>query len=202
MRVVAWLCVGLLVGLATPSAQQGSSAQQLFESGQYDAALQAIGAQRDRGAGGPAETFLAGQVLLKMNQDDRARSEFRTLAGGGTPWTLIGESALAILDGNNQRGLEAASQAAQAAPDSSQAFYQLGLAKARFDDWGGSADAFHRATELDADFAYAHYYSGLAYSRIKRVDRTSEHMERFLKLAPRAPERPAVETLMRTLRGR
>ena len=39
-------------------------------------------------------------------------------------------------------------------------------------------------------------------ARIKRADLTAEHLERFVKLAPMAPERPAVESLMRTLRGR
>jgi hypothetical protein len=50
--------------------------------------------------------------------------------------------------------------------------------------------------------AYAHYYAGMAYNKAKRVDLMATHFERFLKLAPAAPERPVVESVMRTVRGR
>jgi hypothetical protein len=40
------------------------------------------------------------------------------------------------------------------------------------------------------------------YYEAKRVDRMATYFENFLKLAPNAPERPAVESIMRTVRGR
>jgi tetratricopeptide (TPR) repeat protein len=89
-----------------------------------------------------------------------------------------------------------------AAPNDFFAQYQLGLARAQTEDWPAAAEAFERASQLDPVFAYAHYYAGLAYSRIQRIDRTATHFETFLKLAPKAPERTAVESIMRTLRGR
>lgn len=203
MRTAVLVCVVLLAAAVTAAAQEMLSAQQLFEAGQYDPALREIAKERERGAAGPGDAFLAGQILVKMDQNDRAKGEFARLTEAADPaWALIGESALAILDNNNQRALDAAAKAVAEAPDQFYASYQLGLAKARVDDWAGSADAFRRAAELNPGFAYAHYYAGLSYSRIKRADRTAEHFERFLKLAPNAPERPALEALMRTLRGR
>jgi tetratricopeptide (TPR) repeat protein len=193
----------LAVWSASVAAQETLSAQQLFEAGQHDQALDAIAKLRERDAAGPADAFLAGQILVKMDQNDRAKEEFTRLAAtGDTVWTLIGESATATLDHDQQRALDSATKAVAEAPDHFHAHYQLGLAKARFEDWAGCADAFARAVELNPGFAYAHYYAGLSYSRIKRADRTSEYFERFLKLAPNAPERAAIETLMRTLRGR
>lgn len=194
--------VAVAVGAVALHAQDTRSAQQLFEAGLYDQSLQKIAEARQQGAAGPGEAYLAGQVLLKLHRAEEATREFDTLARLGDPqWVLVGQSASALAAQNNQHALELATRAVEAAPASFHAQYQLGLAKAEFSDWAGCAEAFHRAAELNPGFAYAHYYAGLSYSRIRRADRTSEHFERFLKLAPSAPERGAVESLMRTLRG-
>jgi hypothetical protein len=41
----------------------------------------------------------------------------------------------------------------------------------------------------------------MAASRIQRLDRVGIHLEQFMQLAPNAPERDAVMSVMRTLRG-
>ena len=81
------------------------------------------------------------------------------------------------------------------------AYYQLGLARTRKEEWAGAAEAFARAAELNPNFAYAHYYAGLSYSRVKRPDQVVRHFEMFLKLAPKAPERSAVTSLLRAIKG-
>lgn len=193
----------MFLTVATGAAAQAQTPQQLFESGQFDQALQQIAAHREGGADGPAEAYLEGLVLLKMEQPDGARQAFARLAMSGEPvWALVGESAIALLDDGKGAAREAAGKAIEAAPALFQAHYQAGVAASQFQDWAACAEAFRRAAELDPSFAYAHYFAGLSYSRIGRADRTSEHFERFLRLAPRAPERAAVESLMRTLRGR
>jgi tetratricopeptide (TPR) repeat protein len=192
-----------MLAAALAAAQEPASPQQLFESGQNDQALQRIAQEREQGTLQPADAYLAGQVLVKVNRDDEARAEFERLATSGDPiLSLVGQSAVAMVNNENERAVELATQAVAAGPESFQAHYQLGHAKSKFEDWAGCAEEFHQAATLNPTFAYAHYYAGLSYSRIKRADRTSEHFERFLKLAPNAPERAAVESLMRTLRGR
>ena len=69
MRVALIVCVAMLAGAVTAAAQETLSAQQLFEAGQYDQALQEIAKQREVGAAGPADAFLAGQILVKMGQN-------------------------------------------------------------------------------------------------------------------------------------
>ena len=49
---------------------------------------------------------------------------------------------------------------------------------------------------------YAHYEAGMPFYEAKRVDRMAVDVEHFLELAPDAPERPAVQSIMRTMRGR
>jgi tetratricopeptide (TPR) repeat protein len=195
------LSIALLGGIT--SLAQGQSAQQFFEAGQNDQAIAALAQQREAGEAGPTLAYLAGQILLKANQDATARGEFGNLVAlADTPWKLIGESAIAALDGDNAGAIAAATQASEMAPDLFEAQYQLGLVKARVGDWSGSAAALDRAAQINPSFAYAHYNAGQAYSKIKRIDLTAEHFERFLRLAPAAPERAGVESLMRTLRGR
>jgi len=194
-------CLALLVSvLALPwAAHAQGRAQQLFEAGQDEAALAAAAEV----PGDPAGAYLAGQVRLRMNQPAEAAQEFQRVAGQADPaWQAVGQSATALAGGDLHAALDAGTRALATAPGSFHANYQLGLVKAKMNDWAGAADAFGQAANINPTFAYAHYYAGIANSRIKRADLTAEHLDRFLKLAPMAPERPAVESLMKTLRGR
>ena len=189
--------------IASVAAQAVRPVQQLFEAGQDAEALEVVAAGRAEGSAQLENDFLAGQIRMRMNQPDAAGAEFERLSAAVEPvWRLVGESAAALVGADLARALDAANRATGVGPDHFYAQYQLGLVSAKMENWAAAAAAFDRAAELDPTFAYAHYYAGLANSRIKRADRTAEHLERFLKLAPMAPERPAMESLMRTLRGR
>ena len=212
--VFSLIAFGRVAGLAAPQGPQ-----QLFEAGQYDPAIQSIMTARAQGAGGLAEAFLAAHVFIRQNLNDRAKEEFAKLvASEDQIWKQTGESSIAAVDGNIDGAVDLATQATNAAnaaqaaaagapPDPAaqlrdfHAFYQLGLAKSRRDDWQGAFDAFERAATLNPGFAYAHYYAGMAASRIQRLDRVGAHLEQFMQLAPNAPEREAVMSVMRTLRG-
>jgi tetratricopeptide (TPR) repeat protein len=203
-----------------PSPVPVSAAQRSFEAGQYDQALQHVNEIRARGEAGTTEAFIGAHVQLRRSQTDLAKAEFsRLVESGDDTWRRVGESSLAYVDQDNDRALAVANEAvaqindrtAQAGGQIPQdpgarwrdfaAFYQLGLVKVRFEDWAGAAEAFDRATQINPSFAYAHYYAGLAHSRMKRPDLVASRFEVFLKLAPSAPERGAVMSIMRTLRG-
>jgi tetratricopeptide (TPR) repeat protein len=221
----------LALAASAPAQEQSPSVQQLFEAGQHGRAAQIITSARQGQEGvpapppGPADAVLAGQVFLRLNQNDRAKQEFGYLiSSADAVWRLTGESAVALVDSDLDRALDLATQAAvqlaadeaaanQAAaaagtpsvPRTVEAFhvaYQTALVKAARMDWAGAAAEFERATQLQPMFAYAHYYAGLASSNIRRPDQVALHFEHFLNLAPNAPERPAVMSIMRTIRGR
>ena len=198
------ISVIVLAVLSSPSSlAQAPTARQLFEAGQYEQTLEAIAQQRQLGAANPGDTYVAVQSLVRLGRPDQAKAELAQLeASGDEIWKLIAASASRLIDGNVGAALDAGNQAAAAAPDSFFAHYQLGLVRAQQEDWAGAADAFERATQIDPTFAYAHYNAGLCYSRIQRPDRTAVHFQSFVTLAPMAPERAAVESFMRTLRGR
>jgi tetratricopeptide (TPR) repeat protein len=214
------LCTVIVIATAAAFAQAPApasqmSAQKLFEAGKYDPAIQAIASKRQSGSTTPAEDYLAGQIYLRMNQNDKAKQEFARLSSSSDPtWRLIGESAVAFVDNRVDEALDKATQAARqvenpapggapaGASEKFHALYQLGLVKAKKEDWTGAADAFERAAAIDPVFAYAHYYAGLSYSKIQRPDRVALHFDHFLTIAPNAPERSAVTSIMRTIRGR
>jgi tetratricopeptide (TPR) repeat protein len=195
------MIVAMLASMATAFAQ-GESPQQLFEAGRYDEALQRV-TERRQGASDPIDTYLAAQSFLKLERSDDAKNEFaRLVQQGDRAWQLIGNSSVALVNHDENGALEQARAAVMEAPDHFFAHYQFGLVAAAREDWTTAANEFERATQIDPSFAYAQYYAGLAYSKLRRIDRTAAHFELFLKLAPRAPERPAVEATVRTLRGR
>lgn len=56
------------------------------------------------------------------------------------------------------------------------------------------------ALQAQADLAYAYYWRGQAYQLKKQVARMVEDYQNFLKLAPDAPEAPAIKVLLAGLR--
>jgi tetratricopeptide (TPR) repeat protein len=193
----------MLVILGAPAALVGQapSPQNLYEAGSYEQAVSAIASQGEQAPS--SSSYLAAQSFLRLNRQNEARGLFAKLITGGDPaWSLVGESATALLDGNSGLAIEKATQAVKIAPDQFHPNYQLGLAYSAADQSEPAAAALEKAASIDPSFAYAHYYAGLAYSKLRQLDRMGTHLEYFLKLAPKAPERPAVESLMRSLRGR
>jgi tetratricopeptide (TPR) repeat protein len=204
-----------------------SPAQQAFEGGRYDESLGLIAQGRNGGGPtGPTDAFLAAHAHMRRGDMEAARGEFAWLVDHGDDiWRRVGDSSIAYIDQNmthalnvigeavasiDARNADAAAAAGGVLPEPTldqrlgdfAAFLQLGLVRVRLEDWAGAAPAFERAASLNPTFAYAHYYAGLAYSRVQRPDQVAMHFEVFLKLAPNAPERGAVTSIMRTLRGR
>jgi tetratricopeptide (TPR) repeat protein len=184
---------------ALQNESEPTNPQQLYEAGQYDKAIRAVAALPDAP---PNATYLSALSHVQLQQRDAAKADLAKLSKGdeATPWGLVGRSATASLDGNATQSVDLAKRAVAMAPDDFFPNYQLGLAYSAAEQWEQAADAFEKASTIDPNFAYAHYYAGLAYSKGKRVSRMATHFEYFRKLAPNAPEGPAVETLMRRVR--
>lgn len=191
----------LTIAAATVAAAVGVNAQddtrKLFESGQFQKVVE----QTPDDA--PAEAqYLKGLAQLRLGQTDGAKAAFARLPPGGDAWRSVGESAVALIDGNQDGALDAARAAVAADASLAAAQYQLGLTLEARGDNPAAADAFAKSAEANPQMAYAHYNAGMNYYKAKRIDRMAVYFENFLKLAPNAPEKPAVESIMRTVRGR
>lgn len=192
VALAVWILPASAVNVS--ATEQKPEVQRLFQSGSYE---QVVEAARD---GDPASTYLAAQALLKLNNLDGVAAEFARLKGNGPAWSLVAESGEALAANDAGRAIELARRATETDGENPFAFYQLGLSASKAGDWGSAAAAFNRALELKPDLAYAHYYAALAAQRQRQLPKAAEHFEAFLRLAPEAPERQAVQAIMRSLK--
>jgi tetratricopeptide (TPR) repeat protein len=183
----------LLFAIAGLAAQD--DVRKLFEAGKYPEVIARTPANAP-----PDAQFVKGLAHLKLNQADAAKEAFGRLDGGA--WKAVGQSAIAMADGNQDAALAAAKSAVSENPGLAEAQYQLGSVLEARNERPAAADAFVKATQANPQMAYAHYHAGMNFYEAKRVADMAVYFENFLKLAPNAPERPAVESIMRTIRGR
>ena len=177
-----------------------ATVRQWFEAGQHQQVVAVT--LTDQSA--PSLIYLVAQGHDRLEQRAPARAAHERLATRPQtdPWHFIGRSAVLLADNQPAQALAAAERAVTLGPGVAEAHFQLGLVQAAHRDYGEAAPAFEAAIAIDPTPAYAHYYAGLSYYQAQRVDLMAKFFEAFLKLAPEAPERPQVESIMRTVCGR
>ena len=79
-------------------------------------------------------------------------------------------------------------RALEARPGSAETLHQLGVATSFQQKWEEAAGWFDQALAKDTSLAYAYYYRGLAQDKRGKKDLAVADMNRFLKVAPSAPE--------------
>ncbi len=197
------LSTSIALALALTAGQTVADVRQLYDAGRYRegvGALEQATAEADKAS---RLQYLAAQSYDKLNDADAARRTYQRLADiGGDPWASIGRSAVQLMDNRFDEALGSADQAVRLAASLPEAHYQRGIVFMFRKEYGDALDAFTRATQLDPTFAAAYYYAGLASSRVKRIDLMASNFGMFIKLAPDAPERPEVESVLRAVRGR
>jgi tetratricopeptide (TPR) repeat protein len=191
--------IALLLAVTIAPAAQEASPQKLFEAGKYQEAVDAVKKSSDAPSD---QVYIRALAHRKLNQNDDAKEAFGVLDRRDGAWKEIGSSGTALMDGNMDDAASAARRAVAVDGNSAQARFQLGLVESARNNQQQAADAFAKATELDPQMAYAHYEAGMAFYKAKKVDRMAVYFENFLRLAPNAPERPAVQSIMKTIRGR
>jgi tetratricopeptide (TPR) repeat protein len=185
--------------VSTPVAD--NSVQGLFESGRYAEVIDRVSTAAP--AADVEALWLAAHSYASLGQREQAERGFMELSMSTSDpaWQATSQLALAVIGGSAE-SIDAARQAARAFPTMWFVQYELGLADASRGDFNAAAQAFERVIESRPRFAYAYYQAGRAYNRIDRADLMAARFETFLRLAPEAPERTAVEGILRTIRGR
>jgi tetratricopeptide (TPR) repeat protein len=198
-----YLNTSIALVMALAAGQNVADVRQLYDSGRYEEVVRATEQARADDDTALRLQYLAAQSYSKLNDDGGARRTYQRLAEKrDSPWARIGQSALRLTDKQLDEALRAADEAVQMAGALPEAHYQRGLVLMARRDYGDAAEAFTKATQLDPRLASAYYYAGLANYRNKRVDLMANNFSTFVKLAPKAPERPEVESILRTVRGR
>ena len=198
------LSTSIALALALTAGQTVADVRQLYDAGKYREVVGALDEATVEADKVSRLQYLAAQSYDKLKDAEAARRTYQRLAdsGGETPWASIGLSAVQLMDKQLDEALESADQATRLEASLPEAHYQRGIVLMFRKEYGDAVDAFTKATELDPRFAAAYYYAGLASSRVKRIDLMANNFSMFIKLAPNAPERPEVESILRTVRGR
>ncbi len=92
-------------------------------------------------------------------------------------------------------------KARAAAPSNERIAFELGLTQMLKGNNQAGFDELSKAIELNSGYAYAYYYRALAADKIDRKDITVNDLDRFLRIAPDAPEAPKAERILQAARG-
>ena len=144
----------------------------------------------------PAAWVWLGETYLRQRNNGAADGAFRKaaeVAGGNDYYLGVARQRLRQYD-------EAVS-----AFERSQGFgalvpYQIGVTRLFQEQWQPALDQLTRAIDSDPGLAYAYYYRGLAAEKLNRKDLLVNDMERFLKLAPDAPEAERARMILRAVK--
>ena len=149
----------------------------------------------------PAPLVYLGEVYLRQRRQGDADNAFRRAAdlararGGADAAYYLGvaqqrlkqfDDAVATLQGAS-------------APAPGLVAYQIGVTRAYQQSWQAASDALDQAIAADSGLAYAYYYRGLVSDKLGRKDRMANDMDRFLALAPNAPEADQARAILRAV---
>lgn len=149
-----------------------------------------------------SQVFL-GEALLRAKRNGEADTAFRRAAelaqargGDALYYQGIAQQRLRQYDAAVETLERVRSQ------DSSNPLvpFQIGVTRAFQEQWTPAVEQLSRALEMNSGLAYAYYYRGLSYAKLNRKDLLVNDLERFLTLAPNAPEADQARVVLQTAR--
>jgi tetratricopeptide (TPR) repeat protein len=150
----------------------------------------------------PAPFVYLGEIYLRQRREGDANNAFRQAVemaqakGGAEAAYYLGIAQQRL------KQFDAAVSTLQGARAPAPALipYQIGLTRAFQENWSAAAEQLSRAIEMDSGLAYAYYYRGLTQEKLGRKDLLIADMERFVALAPDAPEAERARAILRAVK--
>jgi tetratricopeptide (TPR) repeat protein len=186
--------------IARPASAPPSSStiQAMYESGEDRAIVNRVKNGVPNDVTG-ADRWFAAQSQLRLGLRNDAINDLTTLTQTGDPAVQVAAQLAIGRLMNDEATLAQARADAGAYPESLFVQYELGLSYAARSDFVSAARIFDVCIATAPTFAYAYYQSALAYQHLDRPDIMVNRFDRFVRLAPNAPERPEVESVLRTI---
>jgi tetratricopeptide (TPR) repeat protein len=207
--IFAWLTILMLAACASSRGRtavarpaetpRSSTIQALYESGEDREIVNRVKNSVSDGVSAPDRWFAAqSQLRLGLRNDAISDLAALTQTEADPAVQVAAQLAIGRLT-NDEAKLGQARAAAGAYPESLFVQYELGLSYAARNDFASAARIFDVCIATAPTFAYAYYQSALAYQHLDRPDIMANRFDRFVRLAPNAPERPEVESVLRTI---
>jgi tetratricopeptide (TPR) repeat protein len=207
--IFVWLAIVMLAGCASSQgrtavarpagAPRPSTIQALYESGEDREIVNRVKNGVLTAVSGEDRWFAAqSQLRLGLRNDAINDLAALTQTDADPAVQVAAQLAIGRLT-NDEATLGQARAAADRYPESLFVQYELGLSYAVRNDFASAARIFDVCIATAPMFAYAYYQSALAYQHLDRADIMANRFDRFLRLAPNAPERPEVESVLRTI---
>lgn len=186
----------LAANLFTAAAQGVDRGIELYRKSDFGEAESVLRkAVEEKGDDARAKAYL-GMALLEQHKTADAEPVIRQADEAGSSGET--KTALARLY-IEQKDLDKAEEALKQA-DGPEAAYARGLLALNRGRHEEAARQFESYLESNPEYAYAHYYAGMAYNGAKRPDKMLTHFEKFLRMKPDAPEARKVRSVLRAVR--
>ncbi|MFQ5526724.1 MAG: tetratricopeptide repeat protein [Thermoanaerobaculia bacterium] len=200
-----------LDGLSDTDAWTVTARGRIREQNQdYDAAVSELRRAADIDTRNPAPVLFLGDSYAYSNRrgqanDAYAQAEVRARA------LLEAESddpdALYYLGVAQQRqkrfdaAIVTLEKARSERPSDASILYQLGATRFYQDQFQSAFDLLSRTIDKNSGIAYAYYYRGLAAGKLERKDILFNDLDRFVKMAPNAPEANTARQILASFGG-
>jgi len=212
-ELAAWKHADARSALEPKKASEGSSAAfktawglLQAQEGKLDEAITELKAAAQVDPADPAPEYYRAQVLYwKRSYDDansvwqqardRARAQLEKEPEDARARFFLGASLVRLKQYGDARTELAAAE--QAGFDKALVKYQVGLSYTFEKTWDKAKESFDTVLQTDETFAHAYYYRGRVWRELRRTDEMLRDMDRFLKLAPDAPESSIARSLLR-----
>jgi len=196
MKVVA-LVIAALIAIP-PAAQDWGEASRAILQGRWTEAERLLSQASDE-----LGLYLLGRAQIELKKTDQAESSFKRILDGNSESSRGHEGMARVFNARKDytRALQTAARAIELDPQNAGAHYILGVIHAFRKDMPKAIESLQRSVDLEGGDAYAHYHLGLLQYQQKKFDQTIIHFEKFIELAPSAPEAGQVRSILRTVRG-
>ena len=184
----------LVVATFTTSAQDLDRGIELYRKNDFAAAVSALRQVVDADGGNARANRYLGLALLEQGKAAEAEP-FILKACELDP---SGESKMALARLSiEKKDYDKAAEVLKDAEGDELPYVRglLNLHRKQYDPAARDLEAFSKRYP---DFAYAHYYAGLAYNGLKRPDKMLSHFQMFVSMKPEAPEARRVRSVLQS----
>ncbi|MGB7296938.1 MAG: tetratricopeptide repeat protein [Candidatus Aminicenantales bacterium] len=177
---------------------------ELYKEGKFDQAIAAFEAVLQDKADFPEGYYNLGMAYLHSGESDKALAAMKKAVELKPDFleAYFGLGQIYVGEGNYQEAIEIFNKAITVAPEAAEPYLNLGILYFNNKEDDPAEAVLLKAAALKPSFPQPYYQLGLLYLRNDNVAKARQNFERFLELAPEAPEATAVRSILEDLEKR